>query len=207
MLLIELNVLTVGCDAAAPLPLHSDFNSPNFDGFEVDLMRAVSSHLGLSVKYKSALWSEIIEELKLGRIDAICSAATVTKERENEVDFSDPYLDFQLAVVVKHGSSVREFGDLKDKIIGVRVATSAEDYVRANAGAKQIITFDMNTDAYETLQTGKVDAIVDDSPIAKSFVSQMRDLKMATFIDGTNSQYAIVLRKGNDDLRNAINNG
>ena len=81
-LLIEPSVLTVGCDAAAPLPLHSDFNSSDFEGFEVDLMQAVSSHLGLPVKYKSALWSEIIEELKQGRLDVLCSAATITEERK-----------------------------------------------------------------------------------------------------------------------------
>ena len=87
----------------------------------------------------------------------------------------------------------------------MRVATCAEDYARANAGAKQIVTFDMNTDAYKTLQARGVDAVVDDSPIAKGFVSITTGLKLATLIAGTDSRYAIILRKGNGELRTAIN--
>ena len=204
--LLEPGILTIGCDASAPMPLHSDNpNSPDFEGFEVDLMKSVTSRLGLSVKYKSVLWSEIIDELRQGKIDAICTAATITAEREQIVDFSNPYLDFQLAVIINQQSQVLGFEDLEDRAIGVRLATSAEKFVRENAKAQEIHTFHMNIDAYEALRVGKVDAIVDDSPIAQWFVRSTPELKMITTIAGTDSQYAVMFRKGNDELREVFN--
>ncbi len=91
--LIQPSILTIGVDASAPPPLHSDPDAPDFDGFEVNLTKAIAERLGLSVKYKSALWSECISNLQAGRIDMICTAATITESRKKVVDFSLPYLN------------------------------------------------------------------------------------------------------------------
>ncbi len=93
--------------------------------------------------------------------------------------------------------------------MAVRIATSAEEFIRKNVKAKEIYTFHMNTDTYESLRIRKVlrevDAVVDDSPIAQWFVSSTPGLRLATTIAGTDSQYAIMFRKGNDELREAVN--
>jgi len=61
----------------------------------------------------------------------------------------------------------------------------------------------MNTEAYQTLAAGKLDAVVDDVPIAKSFTKS--DLKLAGIIPNTEAQYGLVFKKGNDKLRDAVN--
>jgi ABC-type amino acid transport substrate-binding protein len=203
--LLKPGVLSVGVDASAPLPLHSDPNLPDFEGFEVDLMKSVAGRLGVSVSYKNALWSKLVDDLLKGRIDMICSAATITEERKKILDFSQPYFDIQLAIVVRDESSIRSFADIRDRIIAVRIATSAEDFLRMHGQAKSICTFHMNTEAYKTLQAGEVDAMIDDSPIAQSFATSIPGLKLAGTIPGTDAQYGIMFRKGNDELRNAIN--
>lgn len=203
--LIVPNILTIGVDASAPLPLHSDPGLPNFEGFEVDLMKSVAARLGVSVRYKNALWSKLIDNLLEGWIDMICTAATITEERKKILDFSQPYLDIKLAIVTRKGSAIKTLADLRDYVVGVRVATSAEDFLRRYARAKSIRTFNMNIDAYKTLQAGDVDAVIDDSPIAQSFALSTPGLKLAGTIPGTEAQYAMMFRKGNDELRKAIN--
>lgn len=142
--LIKPNMLTIGVDASALLPLPSDPNAPDFHGFEVDLTRAIAARLGLSVRYKGALWSDIIGDLQAGKIDIICTAATITEGRKMIVDFSQPYLDTQLAIVVKDGSEIKELKDLEGAGVGVRIATSAEEFLRSQANAGLIRAFHMN---------------------------------------------------------------
>lgn len=204
--LTEPGVLTVGCDASAPMPLHSeDPESVNFCGFEVDLMNYIASRLGLLLRYRSVLWSEIIDQLREGKLDAICTAATITESRKQIVDFSDSYLEYQLAIITKKESAITNVTDLMEKIISIRIATTAEDFLKKNIKAKQIQSFHMNTDVYESVRSGQADATIDDSPIAQWFVRSIPELKIATLIPDTNSQYAIMFRKGNDNLRRAIN--
>ena len=205
--LLEPGILTIGCDASAPGPMHSDNpNSPDFEGFEVDLMKSVASRLKLSIKYKSALWIDLVNELKQGKLDVICTAATITAERQGIFDFSHPYLECQLAVTVNNQSPIQNLGDLENKVIGAQLATIAEDFVRKNVKAKEIRPFRINVDAYGALRVGELDAIVDDSPIAQWFVMSTPELKLATHIAGTDFQYALMFRKGNDELREAVNN-
>lgn len=189
-------MLTVGCDAAALLPLHSDINSPHYEGFEVDLMSKIAATMGLTVKYKSAFWSLIMDDLLAGRVDVICSAATNTQERKALVDFGKPYLDIQLAIVVAPQITVQSVKQLAGKTVGVRIATCAEELVRKWSGLQSIQTLDFNTDAYQALQQGVVDAVIDDSPIAKAFAQGEVGLKVATLIADTAAQYAMVFRKG-----------
>jgi polar amino acid transport system substrate-binding protein len=203
--LIEPGVLTIGVDASAPPPLHSDPSAPNFDGFEADLTKDIAARLGLSVKYKGALWSESIGDLQAGKIDMICTAATITEPRKMIVDFSRPYLDIQLAIVVREGSEFRALKDLKGKPIGVRVATSAEEFLTDNVKTELIRTFHMNTEAYEALAAGDIEAVIDDDPIAKSFAKSVHGLKLAGTIPGTAAQYGMVFKKGNNRLREAVN--
>jgi ABC-type amino acid transport substrate-binding protein/ketosteroid isomerase-like protein len=202
---IEPDVLTIGVDASAPPPLHSDPNAPNFEGFEVDLTKGSAARLGLSVKYIGALWSESIAALQVGKVDMICTAVTITEARRMIVDFSQPYLDIQLAVVVREGSRIRALKDLDGQPIGVRVATSAQEFLSGHVHRELIRTFDMNAEAYRALAAGEIAAVLDDSPIAQSFAKSVHGLTFAGTISGTEAQYGMVVKKGNTRLRQAVN--
>jgi polar amino acid transport system substrate-binding protein len=199
-------VLTIGVDESPPPPLNFGIpGSPDFVGFEVDLTRAIAERLGLGVTYVSELWSGILEDLRQGRLDLICTAATVTPERSKVVDFGDPYLDTALVMVVKGGGRLRTLADLAGKDVGARVATVAEECARARLRASRIRTFDFNTDAYAALAAGDVDAVIDDRPIATYFARSRPGLEITRVIEGTESHYALMFAKGNDGLREAMN--
>jgi ABC-type amino acid transport substrate-binding protein len=85
--------LLVGLDDAPPAPIQ--IGSPetgDFRGYEVDLLRNLARRLNVQLRYRRALWSTLIRELASGRLDIICSAATVTEDRRREVDFCRPHL-------------------------------------------------------------------------------------------------------------------
>ncbi len=191
-------VLTVGLDASPPPPLHTGHPG---EGFEVDLLQAVAERVGVRIRYESALWRQIVERLVGHELDMVCSAATITEERRQLVDFSIPYLDFQLAIVVHAaGPPIQSPADLADRVVGVRVAT-AEQFVQRHVSARAVQSFDFNTEAYAARADGRLDAVIDDHPIARGFERLLPTLRIAAILEGTTSHYGIMFAEGNDGLR------
>ena len=157
------------------------------------------------MRCKSAPWREILAELQAGRLDMICTAATITPERRRIVEFSDPYLETTLALVARGDSSIARADDLRGKTTGVRVATVAEDFVCERCHPGVVLSFDLNVDAYQALRDGRVEAVVDDWPIADHFARSVVGLEGAVPIPGTDFSYGLVFARGNDVLRSAVN--
>ena len=193
--------MTVGLDASPALPFHTGHPG---EGFEVDLLGAIAARLGFSVRYESALWTKILAQLRERKLDMVCTAATITEERRKIVDFSRPYFEFELAIVTAGNNAIRGLRDLDGRALGVRTATTAEQFLRSNVRAKSIRVFDMNVDAYHALLAGELDAVLDDEPIAKAFEKRLPGLKVIATIAGTKMQYGMVFAKGNDGLRLAV---
>jgi ABC-type amino acid transport substrate-binding protein len=199
-------VVTVGVDASPPPPLCFALpDAPGFQGFEVDLLAAIAERLRVELRWRAALWSEILAALRAGHLDMICTAATITPERTAIVQFSDPYLTTRLALVTRAERPIGRAEDLRGCVVGVRVATVAEDFVRARAQAAAVTTYDLNVDTYQALRDGRVDAIVDDWPIADHFARAVAGLGTALPISGTDFSYGLVFAPGSDALRAAMN--
>ncbi|MGA8440880.1 MAG: ABC transporter substrate-binding protein [Candidatus Sulfotelmatobacter sp.] len=194
----------VGIDDAPPPPMQ--FGNPDtgdFRGYEVDLLEEIGRRVGFRLSFRRALWSVIIHELKAGDVDLVCSAATVTPEREREVDFCVPHLRLALAVVKRDG--IIGGNDIKSLRLGVRSGTTAEAYARQHGTSEPAQISESNEELYASLAAGELDAIIDDSPIAMYFSQFVAGLQFAGVIQGTEGAYAIMVRKGNDKLRAEIN--
>ena len=198
-------VLKVGLDSAAPFPMHSDYNSENFEGFEVDLMKAITAKLDLEVVYEVSLWSTILEQLFKSELDLICSAVTVTSSRRHILEFTNPYLHFRLCAVINESDTLRSIADLKNKTIGIREATEAEKYVHTHFPGNNMVHAETNKELYRKLQAGKIDLLIDDSPIAGGFLQKNKKLKVGLYLPNTDSQYAIAMRKGDVKLKEQFN--
>lgn len=198
-------VLKVGLDSAAPFPMHSDYNSEKFEGFEVDLLGAIAKHLDFEIQYEVSLWQTILEKLFKGELDIICSAVTVTPSRRHILEFTEPYLHFRLCAVINSESTLNDVKDFKNKTIGVRIATEAEKYVHTQFPNNNMVHAETNKELYRKVQAGKIDMLIDDSPIAGGFLLNNNKLKIGMFLPATDSHYAIALRKGDLQLKQQFN--
>jgi len=198
-------VLKVGLDSAAPFPMHSDYNSERFEGFEVDLLAAITADLDYEIEYEVSLWQNILEKLFKGELDIICSAVTVTPSRRHILEFSDPYLHFRLCAVIPADSSLNSIDDFRNKTIGVRIATEAEKHVHTKFPANNMVHAETNKELYRKLQAGKIDMLIDDSPIAGGFLQNNPKLKIGMFMPDTDSHYAIAMKKGDVELTKQFN--
>jgi ABC-type amino acid transport substrate-binding protein len=203
--MVPKKILKVGLDSAAPFPMHSDYNSDNFEGFEVDLLKALTEHLHLEIQYEVSLWQNILEKLFKGELDMICSAVTVTDSRKHILEFSMPYFHFRLCAVVFHEDSIDDVKDLKGKTIGVREATEAEKFVHTNFPNNNMVHAATNKELYSKLLARKIDLLVDDSPIAGGFLKKNSKLKIGMYLPETDSHYAIAMKKGDVQLKEEFN--
>lgn len=98
--LISAGKIIVGSDTA--FPPFENVEGGETVGFDVDLMKAIGEKLGLDVEFKSYKFDALITGVQAGsEFDMIASGMTITEERWQSVDFSDPYINSNQSLAVK----------------------------------------------------------------------------------------------------------
>jgi ABC-type amino acid transport substrate-binding protein len=82
---------------------------------------------------------------------------------------------------------------------------TAEEYARKHLTRSLLTSYHFNTEAYSALTDSTLHAVLDDAPIAKGFEALLREVRVASTVDGTKSQYGIMFARGNDELRMIVN--
>ena len=106
-------------------------------------------------------------ELINGDVDLVCSAATITTETERQVDYCLLHLDIALAVVKRAG--ITPGVAINGLRLGVRRASTAEGCLKQHTTREPMRVSESNEDLYDSLRASKLDAVIDDAPIAKWF--------------------------------------
>jgi len=130
---------------------------------------------------------------------------TITEERLAEIDFTDPYIDSNQSIAVKEDNAdIKTEADLAGKVVGVQVDTTGQFTAEEIAGIKEIRKFDTILLAFEDLELGRIDAIMNDYPV-NAYLSKTRGgTKVVTTVK-TDESYGIGIEQGNEQLLEAIN--
>jgi len=210
--LVKEGVLTVGSDTAFP-PFES-MNGAVAEGFDVDLAGALAKELGYTVNFTSQKFDTLIPQLKAGgTFDVIMSGMTITPERNQEITFSEPYIDSNQSIAVVKGKFAKLDGNdpaaintaFTGKTIGVQSGTTGETWAKENLkGAKLITPFDDTLAAFSALNAGKVDAVVNDLPVSAYLVKSSYTGDELVAEIPTGEQYGIGIAQSNPELKTAI---
>ena len=204
--LVEDGKLTVA--ASLDFPPFENLVDDQAEGFEVDLMTAIAEKLGLEINYLPTMkFDTIIPAIAAGgTADVGVSGFTITPEREEEVDFSTPICDTNQCIVVPKGSDIASSEDLSGKIVGGQSGTTGIDWANENVpDAAEVVTFDEYTAVFAALQSGQVEAVVLDKPVADYYVNTAYDECEVVEEIPTGEQYGIAVSKDNPNLTAAIN--
>lgn len=170
-------------------------------GFDIEVGEAVAKELGLKPVQKKFKFGGIVEGVKSGRFDAAVASHTITKERLNAVNFSTPYYYSGPQIFVRPDSPEKTLQDLKDKEIAVsKGSTYAKN---AEEVTDNIIFYDSDVTALESLSRGKHDAVITD------FVTGKEAMGSGMKIEGRDllgkSEQAIAIAKDNKELLKKVN--
>ena len=166
-------------------------------GIDAEIAEAICGKLGYKLVIDDMDFDAIITAVTSGKADFGMAGMTITDERKQSVDFTDPYTNaVQVIIVNEKDSVVAKADDLAGKTIGVQMGTTGDIYVSDVEGAK-VERFNKGADAVLALTQGKVDAVVIDNQPAKAFVAQNPGTKS---LDDPfeNEEYAICLKKGSE---------
>ncbi len=162
--------ITVATDTNFP-PFEFKDASGKHTGFDVELWDALAKEIGVEYKLQPMDFNGIIPGLQTGQIDVGIAGMTIKPERAKVIDFSDPYYNAGLLIMVKaDNNDVAGIEDLQGKVVSTKLGTTSEDFVKKNAQAKEVKLFPNNDAMILEMMTGGADAVVFDSPVIANFM-------------------------------------
>jgi polar amino acid transport system substrate-binding protein len=199
--LIKDGTLTVGTDT--PFPPFEIGQPPNISGYDIEVMNAVAEDLGLTAEYTDTGFGTIFRDTANGQFDTAAAASTITKGRENAVDFTAPYYEAQQALLVPEDSDIASVDDLSGAIVGAQDGTTGETYANDETDASEVRGFPEGPNAVSALVTGQVEAVIIDQPVAVDAVEKQGGVEIVEEI-ATNELYGFAVAPDNDALREAM---
>ena len=201
--LITAGTLTVGSDI--PFPPFEFGKAPNYEGFDIDLVNEIAKDLELEVAIEDTSFDTIFTDVAQGKFDMVASAATITPEREQQVDFSDPYYEAEQALLVPEGSDITSVEDLSGLTVGAQDGTTGEAYAQDDTDAGSVRGFPNGPAAIAALQNGQVEATIIDQPVAQDAIDKGETgFELATTIP-TGELYGLAFAQDTPALLEAVN--
>lgn len=201
-------VLTVGSDI--PFPPFEYREGDDLTGFDVELVEEIASRLGLeSVEWTPTAFETIFTQLATGRFDMIASATTITDEREELINFTDPYYRAQQALIVNSEATpdIQSTADVGEgHTIAVQRGTTGEAWARENLEPQgaEIRSFPQAPDTYIALESGNVQGVIFDEPSAVEEAANREGLEVVEAID-TGENYGLGVNPENEALLDEVN--
>lgn len=178
----------------------------NYQGYDIYFAERIAQDLGVELEYVSTEPASRVEYLKTGKVDIILANFTVTDERAESVDFALPYMKVALGVVSPDSALITSPEQLNGKTLIVAKGTTAETYFTENYPDVKLLKFDQYTEAYNALLDGRGDALSTDNTEVLAWAIQNPGFSVGIESLGDIDTIAPAVSKGNDSLREWINN-
>jgi polar amino acid transport system substrate-binding protein len=196
----------VGIEGAYP-PFNNKNPSGQVVGFDYDIAMALCAKMKAECEVVTSDWDGIIPALNAKKYDFIVSSLSITEDRKQAVDFTDPYYSNKQQFVAKKGVEFKtDIDSLKSKQLGTQRATQAATWLEDNVGG-DIKLYDTQENAYLDLASGRVDALLADKYAIYDWLKSEPGLKYEFKGEPINDsdKVGIALRKNDDTLRNKLN--
>ncbi len=197
-------VIKIGTEGTySPYSYHND--QDKLVGYDVEIAKAVAKKLGVKAEFVEAPWDSMLAAFDAGKSDVVFNQVGITDERKEKYSFSDPYtVSHAVLITNEDNKDIKSFEDLKGKnsaqSLTSNYATIAESY-----GAT-IVSTDGFSKSVELVISNRADATLNDDVTFYDYKKQKPDapIKIVATSDEA-SQNAALVKKGNDDLVDAIN--
>ncbi len=198
---------TIGTDVTfAPFEFANKDNK--YVGIDIDLMNAIAKEEGFKVTIKPLGFNAAVQALEAKQIDGVIAGMSITPERQQKFEMSNPYYTSGVVGAVKKGSTIKSLNDMRGKRVAVKTGTASADYINSIKDKYNltVVTFDDSNNMYQDVITGNSAACFEDQPVMQYGIATGLALKIVTKPANSGS-YGIAVAKGNQTLVNKINDG
>lgn len=199
--------LVIGVEGTYPPFTYHDDNG-ELTGLDVELGKAVAEKLGVEAEFQEAAWDSLLIGIDTERFDTVINSVSITDERAEKYDFSDPYYYEARRVVVRaDDDSIQGPDDLKGKKIATNTTNAFIPWYEEHGA--EVVGIDTSGEAIDLLLSGRVDFVGTSVPVLNSYLEEHPDaadkVKEAFVIPDSEDTIAIPVRKGEPEFLNAIN--
>ena len=176
----------------------------NFDGIDMAIAKQIAEENGMTASINNMEFDSLLLALQNGQVDAVIAGMTITDERKEAVDFSEPYYTATQVMIVRDDSDIKKASDMKDKKIVVVQGYTGETCVQDLGYSYE--AFKKGSETILELTNGKCDVVVIDSATAEKYVADNQGIKIVEDPDAfAAEEYGIAVKKGNTELLDKIN--
>ena len=171
-----------------------------FSYYDEDGKTLIGYDLDLIQNLQEMDYSALTTSLAEGKLDMGAAALCATDERKEVMNFSEIYCDSGQVVMVNkdNDEGIKSVDDLKGKKVAVEKGTASHTYASKNLSDAELEVHDTITTAYESLEQGKVDAVIQDGPGASFYIKTTPDSKLEVVGDEFNqgqAPYCVAISK------------
>ena len=186
-------------------------------GYDVMMAKKIADELGYDLQIVRLDWDSLIPAVQTGQVDCVIAGQSITKERQEAVDFTDPYYYASIVTLVKAGGKYENATSVAD--LAGATCTSQQSTIWYTVCLPQIQDANILSatasapDMLMSLEADKCDIVVTDQPTGKGALVAYPDFKMLEFGGGDDDfqvsdediNIGISMKKGNTALKDAIN--
>ncbi|MDR2161714.1 MAG: ABC transporter substrate-binding protein [Desulfovibrio sp.] len=181
-------------------------------GFDVDSMNWIAQKMGFVVKHQAMDWDGIIPSLLAKKIDMICSGMSISPERRERVNFSQPYWKIRKYLLIRQDSSLTASELLSGgKTLGVQSGTNEAEYLRERAGKNgwnySLKYYDAAYLAIQDLLNNRLDGAAMDSAPAEEAIHKGKKAVKIVGEFAEQDDFGVAVRKEDAALLEIINKG
>ncbi|KNF09963.1 amino acid ABC transporter substrate-binding protein, PAAT family [Gottschalkia purinilytica] len=192
-----------------PFEFHKEVNGKDtIVGFDIEIAKEIAKDLNVELEIKEMSFDPLIMALQNNKIDMVLAGMTPDKERAKKVDFSDKYFFGKHYIVIngKNKDSIKTLEDLKGKTIGVQKGAVQQKIAQKEISGAKLKPLVKVPDLILQLRSNKVDAVLIEDIVAKSYVENNKDLVLPGIeFKDKEGGYSVALRKNNKELVESIN--
>lgn len=182
-------------------------------GFDIDLAKLIAKELGKEAVFDNMQFSTVLPAISSGQDDIAIATISITDARKNNFDFSEPYYFDGIASVYRSNQPIIMPNQLEGKKVAVQLGSIMDIWLRETVPQAEITALDNNTQAIESLISGRVDVVLMDGVQGQIFSKKHTELSYS-LIAKANYGYALAVKKGsplttqiNQALRTLKENG
>ena len=208
----QAGVIEVGTSADYP-PFESVDESGNKVGFDIELMTEIAKRLGVELEWVDMPFDSLIAAVQEGKIDASISAFNYSEERDQMIDFSDPYYTSEDAFTVAEGftGNIVDPQDVAGFKVGVQTGTTQDSWLTDTLVAdgalpeENLFRYDRVDQAMLDLKSGRIEVMMSDYIPAQALAKQLGGLEIIYHGVLSSGPMNIVIPDKDVELQQAIN--
>src|SRR5690606_5758339 len=170
----------------------------------IDLMNALAEEAGIEIEYETLEFDGIVAGISSGRFDIAIAGMTITEERQESIDFTQPYYEAGLILAVRDDNEeIQSIEDVDGKVVATRTGSTSETYLKEHTDAIPE-AFPQIIEGYQNVLAGRADAVLYDLPNVLFYSEQEAEGRLKTVGEKlTGEEYGIAFPKGSE-LRDVI---